>query len=67
MSLSDVLHKTTIDVNEKGTVAAAVTAITGDGAPRSPYEADFIVDHPFIFIIREQANGTILFIGQKVR
>lgn len=67
MSLSDVLHKTTIDVNEKGTVAAAVTAITGDGAFRSPYEVDFIVDHPFIFIIREQSNGTILFIGQKVR
>ncbi|KPL03960.1 MAG: hypothetical protein AMJ90_02600 [candidate division Zixibacteria bacterium SM23_73_2] len=59
-----VKHKTFIEVNEKGTEAAAVT-ITGMGmGPQEPGPSFFIADHPFIFLIREHQSKNILFVGK---
>lgn len=67
LKISEVLHKTFLEVNEEGTEAAAVTSIgmqlTGIGGPSKPYMR---VDHPFIFAIREHQSGTIIFIGKIV-
>jgi serpin B len=65
LSISDVLHKTYLDVNEKGTEAAAATAVimvaTAARMPETPIP--FVVDRPFIVAIRDTASGAILFIG----
>jgi serpin B len=67
--VSNVLHKTYIDVNEDGTEAAAVTLIgfvTMVQNPNEPVVKVMRIDHPFIFAIREHQTGTILFIGKIV-
>ena len=58
-----VLHKTFIKVDEEGTEAAAVTSV-GVGVTSMPDIIDFRVDRPFIFIIKENHSGTILFVGK---
>ena len=62
--ISTVLHKAFVDVNEEGTEAAAVTAVpmaqAADGEPAT----DFVADHPFIFLIRDGASGSLLFMGR---
>ena len=56
------IHKAFVDVNEKGTEAAAATGIVMDeSAPPS-----FRADHPFVFIIQDKETGNILFIGKVV-
>jgi serpin B len=63
LSISDVIHKAFVEVNESGTEAAAVTVqivMTASMAER------FIVDHPFIFLIRDNGSGSILFMGRIV-
>ena len=71
LMISTVLQKTFIDVNEKGTEAAAVTFIgmvaTSVGPAPEPRRVDFFADRPFLFMIRENSTGAILFIGQKVK
>uniref|UniRef100_A0A8C0HP63 Serpin family B member 11 n=1 Tax=Buteo japonicus TaxID=224669 RepID=A0A8C0HP63_9AVES len=61
--LSNVVHKTYVEVNEEGTVAAA-----GTGAVivrRSlPLTEVFMADHPFLFFIRHNPTNTILFFGK---
>ena len=52
-----------IDVDEKGTTAAAVTVI-GSNATGLPTEAVMIVNRPFLYFITEQSTGAIFFIGQ---
>jgi serpin B len=61
--ISEVMHKTYIKVDERGTEAAAVTGITV-GATSMPVDNSFRVDHPFVFAIREKDSGAILFIGK---
>jgi serpin B len=61
--ISDVIHKAFVEVNESGTEAAAVTLTTVRTAGMANR---FIVDHPFIFLIRENGSGSILFIGRIV-
>jgi serpin B len=62
-----VIQQTFVLVNEKGTEAAAATALL---APASAaFEApkpdpEFIADHPFLFCIRHNATGAILFLGR---
>ncbi|MGM9870035.1 MAG: serpin family protein [Sodaliphilus sp.] len=52
-----------IEVNEEGSTAATVTQIQTDPtAPELPPR--FIIDHPFIYIIKERTTGVILFIGK---
>ncbi len=61
--ISEVLHKSYIKVDEEGTEAAAVTAITFETTSMGQ-ESIFNVDHPFIFAIREKDTNAILFIGK---
>ena len=64
--IDQVYHKAFVDVDEKGTEAAAATAIVmavavmGGGIP--PLE--FNADHPFVFLIYDNHTGLILFMGQ---
>jgi serpin B len=61
LRLSAVVHQTFLRVDEAGSEAAAATAAVI--LPRSLPEAEFIVNHPFLFLIRDNATGTILFLG----
>jgi serine protease inhibitor len=62
--ISDVVHKTFVEVNEQGTTAAAATAVTVGVTSAPP---SFQVDRPFIVVLRERLSGTILFVGKVVR
>ena len=66
LCVSSVFHKSFVEVNEEGTEAAAATAATvmQKSLPlRPPKKMDFVADHPFLFIIREDLTGVVLFIG----
>ncbi|XP_029421028.1 serpin B6 [Nannospalax galili] len=60
LSLSKVVHKAFVEVNEEGTEAAAATAATVMFKRTSTY---FCADHPFLFLIQHKTNG-ILFCGR---
>lgn len=65
LCVSDIFHKSFIEVNEEGTEAAAATAATILlRSVQFPTKIDFVADHPFLFLIREDLTGTVLFIGQ---
>ncbi len=64
LTISQVVHQAVVDVNEEGTEAAAATAVGVTAlAARQPNPV-FRVDHPFIFLIRENQTGSILFLGR---
>ncbi|KAM1434642.1 hypothetical protein ACFX2I_042704 [Malus domestica] len=58
--VSSIFHKSFIEVNEEGTEAAAASA--GVISQRS-MPMTFVADRPFLFTIREETTGTVLFIG----
>ena len=64
--LSAVFHKAFVEVNEEGTEAAAATgAVVGlRSIRRGP---SFRADHPFLFLIRDKATGSILFLGRYAK
>jgi len=65
LSISAVIHEAYVDVNEEGTEAAAATGVvmklTSMGPDRTPV---FRADHPFVFMIRDNSSGSILFLGR---
>ncbi len=65
LSISAVIHEAYVDVNEEGTEAAAATGVvmklTSMGPDRTPV---FRADHPFIFMIRDNSSGSVLFLGR---
>jgi serine protease inhibitor len=61
--ISDVKHKTFIEVNEKGTEAAAVTSVEMELTSAGNY---FYANRPFLFVIAEKSSNTIMFIGRLV-
>ncbi len=61
--ISEVAQKTFVEVNEEGTEAAAVTKVVM-GRTSGPPTLHF--DRPFFFAIRDNATGTLLFLGQVV-
>ncbi len=61
--ISKVKHKTFIEVNEKGTEAAAVTSVEIGYTSVTPSSL-FIADRPFLFVIREKYTNSILFMGR---
>ncbi len=68
--LAAVIHKAFVDVNEEGTEAAAATgavmaptsAIGGTPPPPPVFRAD----HPFVFLIRDNRTGALLFMGRTI-
>ena len=61
--IDKVIHKAFVEVNEKGTEAAAATAVMMAMASAEPMEI-FNADHPFIFLIQQKETGNILFMGK---
>ena len=62
--ISEVTHMTYLAINEKGTEAAAVTAVQMSGASQPPLKENIMdVDHPFFTAIVNNETGAILFNG----
>jgi serpin B len=63
--IGDVLHKAYLSVDEAGTEAAAATAVIFTGtAVRGGTPPSIVVNHSFLFAIRDQVTNTILFAGR---
>jgi serpin B len=63
--ITDALHKAFVEVNEEGTEAAAATGIVlGEVSARPEPEPVFRADHPFLFLIRDDRSGAVLFLGR---
>ncbi|HLW66130.1 MAG TPA: serpin family protein [Gemmataceae bacterium] len=62
--LSNVIHKAFVEVNEEGTEAAAATAGVIKARAITKPNPVFRADHPFVFVIRDNKSGTILFMGR---
>jgi serine protease inhibitor len=67
LKIDEVRHKTFVEVNEEGTEAAAVTAVTMMRASFVPKRRfRMVVDRPFFCAIRDNQSGAILFMGAIV-
>jgi serpin B len=67
LSLTSAIHKTYIEVDEKGTIAAAVTALVFNVTASIPQREQailFLANHPFQFFIVDEALGLVLFEGR---
>ena len=61
LCVQTAVHKAFVKVNEEGTEAAAATGISvGETSVPTPFTAD----HPFLFLIRDNVTGSILFLGR---
>ncbi|KAH7982307.1 intracellular coagulation inhibitor 3 [Rhipicephalus sanguineus] len=68
--ISDAVHKAALEVNEEGTIAAAVTGLSirpTSAVYIPPPPVLFTVDHPFLYYIRDNDNNRILFVGEVHR
>ncbi|KAL8244292.1 hypothetical protein R6Q59_010550 [Mikania micrantha] len=68
--VSSIHHKSFVEVNEEGTEAAAASAalisFRSARVRTIVKEVDFVADHPFLFIIKENITGVVLFMGQVI-
>jgi serpin B len=62
--ISEVQHKAFIDVAEKGTEAAAATAVVMSEKGAIPAGLQIFANRPFLYFLRDQPTGTILFMGR---
>jgi len=66
--IKQVIHKAFVEVSEKGTEAAASSAVhmlpPGEVLSWLPFTPTFRADKPFLFLIRDKQTGTILFLGR---
>ena len=60
VSVSQVVQQVRLTVAEEGTVAAALTEITARSGALAGWEDDFVVDHPYVLRIADQASGIAL-------
>jgi serpin B len=68
LAISAVVHKAFVEVDEKGTEAAAATGVVMARASLAlGPPLVFRADHPFFFMIRDNSSGSILFMGRLVR
>lgn len=67
--ISKVIHKAVVEVNEEGTEAAAATAVVMEtkSIRIEPPPEEFKCNRPFIFIIHENYDHTILFMGKYLK
>ncbi|KAJ1698590.1 hypothetical protein LUZ63_007102 [Rhynchospora breviuscula] len=63
--VESIHHQCFVEVNEEGTEAAAASAVLVAVCmpPPGPPPVDFVADHPFLFLIREDRSGLVLFMG----
>jgi serpin B len=68
LHIDDVIHEARVDLDEEGTTAVAFSIVlTTDLMYTPPPEPDqFIADHPFLFFIRDDITGAILFMGRMM-
>ncbi len=63
-----VIHKAFVELDEEGTEAAAATAVVMFGrsaaGPEPALVNEFRADHPFVFVIKHEPTGTVLFMGR---
>jgi serpin B len=64
--ITAVVHKAYVDVNEEGTEAAAATGVVIGVKSLPPPKPEFRADHPFVFLIRDTRNDSVLFLGRVV-
>ena len=65
--IGEVVHKAFVDVNERGTEAAAATAVLMAGCGEEPdVHKHFWANHPFLFLIQDRRTRLIHFIGRLV-
>jgi serpin B len=64
--IDEVLHQAFVEVNEEGAEAAAASAVImkKDRAERPPEPIEFKADHPFLFLLRDNRTGAVLFLGR---
>jgi serpin B len=62
--ISNVIHQANISVDEKGTEAAAATAVVMDTTAAPAGEVRFRIDRPFLFVLRDVPTGAVLFLGR---
>ena len=63
--VDEIKQKTYIEVNEDGSMVAAVTGVSGITSPGFDGEKpEFIINRPFIYAIQERSSGAILFVGK---
>ncbi len=62
--IANILHKSFIAVDEAGTEAAAATAIVVSVTSIPTHTPSFVADRPFIYIIRDNKTGLIIFMGK---
>ncbi len=68
--ISLVTHKAFVEVNERGTTAAAATGVMAPTAlirPAAEVPVVFRADHPFVFVIRDSRSGAVMFVGRLAR
>lgn len=67
LHISEIVHTASIEIDEKGTEAAAkavVISVTTDASFHIPIVISFVADHPFIYYIIENETNAILFMGR---
>jgi serpin B len=62
--ISKVIHKAFIDVAEKGTEAAAATAVVMRNGSAAPSGLNIYADRPFLYFLRDQPTGAVIFMGR---
>jgi serpin B len=62
--ISKVIHKAFIDVAEKGTEAAAATAVVMTVGTAAPSGLNIYADRPFLYFMRDQPTGAVIFMGR---
>jgi len=64
LAISNVIHQANIDVDEKGTEAAAATAVVMRESAMPSDQVSVRLDRPFLFALRDLPTGAILFLGR---
>ena len=64
--MKDVLQQVFIAVDEKGTEAAAATAVVMELTSLPATPPPLVLDRPFVFVIHDNEHGTPLFLGKVV-